>query len=62
MLSSYDEPVPENARLRKYYRITKAGRKLLQDKKDEWEIYSSAINSIMDLIMGTRGENHAAPI
>ena len=34
-------------RSRKYYSITDSGRKLLKDKKDEWEIYSSAVNLVM---------------
>jgi DNA-binding PadR family transcriptional regulator len=50
MVSSYDEPEPENARPRKYYRITKAGIKLLQEKKEEWAVYSDAINLVLDLI------------
>ena len=48
MVESYDEPEPENARTRKYYTITKVGRKLLQSKKEEWEIYSHAVNLVME--------------
>ena len=48
VVSSYDEPEPENARPRKYYRITSSGRKLLQAKKQEWEIYSGAVNLVME--------------
>jgi DNA-binding PadR family transcriptional regulator len=50
MLKSYDEPEPENARPRKYYSITPAGKKLLKEKKEEWETYSGAVNFVMDLI------------
>ena len=46
VVKSY-EIIVENARSRKYYSITNSGRKLLQDKKDEWEIYSSAVNLVM---------------
>ena len=48
MVGSYDEPEPENARPRKYYSLTRAGRKLLQDKKEEWGIYSNAVNMVME--------------
>ena len=48
MVESYDEPEPDNARTRKYYSITKSGRKLLQEKKEEWEIYSGAVNLILE--------------
>ena len=42
------EIIAGNDRSRKYYSITNSGRKLLKTKKDEWEIYSSAINFIME--------------
>jgi len=48
MVGSYDKPEPESARPRKYYSITKAGSKLLQDKKAEWELYASAVNLVME--------------
>ena len=48
LVGSYDEPEPENARPRKYYSITRAGTKLLRAKKEEWEIYSSAVDIIME--------------
>ena len=47
ILKSY-EIITENIRSRKYYSLTNSGRKLLQDKKDEWEIYSSAVNMVME--------------
>jgi len=46
MVESYDAE-EENARPRKYYKITKAGGKFLKDKREEWEIYSSAVNLVM---------------
>ena len=48
MVESYDEPEPENARPRKYYSITRAGKKLLKEKKEEWQIYSNAVNLVME--------------
>jgi len=47
MIGSYDDAGPQNARPRKYYSITKSGMKLLKEKKDEWKIYSSAVDSVL---------------
>lgn len=37
----------ENGRMRKYYEITSHGRKLLQEKAEEWKIYETAVNQVM---------------
>ena len=37
----------DNGKRRKYYRITKTGKTLLEDKKSEWETYTRAINSVL---------------
>jgi DNA-binding PadR family transcriptional regulator len=42
------EIITESARSRKYYSITNSGRKLLNEKKNEWQIYSSAVNLILE--------------
>ena len=47
VVKSY-EIITESSRTRKYYGITNSGRKLLQDKKTEWEIYSSAVNLVLE--------------
>lgn len=47
MINSYDQ-VADNTRTRKYYSITKTGRKLLQEQKEGWEIYSSAVDRILE--------------
>lgn len=47
MLISYEEK-PDNSRVRKYYSITKDGKKLLKEKEKEWKIYSSKINKVLD--------------
>lgn len=39
-------------RTRIYYTITKNGRKLLKDKKDEWKQYNLAMNSILGGVNG----------
>lgn len=37
----------DNGKRRKYYHITKLGKKILEEKKDEWSLYSSAVNSVI---------------
>jgi DNA-binding PadR family transcriptional regulator len=33
--------------MRKYYRLTKKGGKLLQKKREEWEVYEKAVYDVM---------------
>lgn len=35
------------AKKRKYYRITKEGRKHLKDKKEEWKLFSNGVNQVI---------------
>ncbi len=44
-LESYEDL--ESAKVRKYYRITKSGRKYLKEKKEEWMEYSKAVNGVL---------------
>lgn len=37
----------DNGKRRKYYKITKDGKKLLNDKKAEWQTYTKAVNSVI---------------
>lgn len=37
----------DSGRKRKYYRITKIGIKILEDKKKEWSVYSNAVNKVI---------------
>lgn len=46
IVNSYDDNA-DSARVRKYYGITKKGRKMLADKQDEWEEYSNAVNKVL---------------
>lgn len=46
MLTSYEENA-DNARVRKYYSITKVGRKYLKERKEEWKAYTFAVNNIL---------------
>ena len=44
-LVSYEDDA--SGKTRKYYRITKEGRKHLKQKKDEWKEYSDAVSKIL---------------
>lgn len=46
MIESYDMEA-DNVRPRKYYRITKQGKKMLEEKKAEWKVYSSTVNQVL---------------
>ena len=46
MVESYEENA-DNTRVRKYYSITKKGRKLLVEKTEEWKTYASKINQVL---------------
>lgn len=45
-LESYEQNA-DSARTRKYYRLTGKGRKHLQEKTAEWQVYSSAVSKIL---------------
>lgn len=47
MVKSYEEKA-DSERVRKYYRITPKGKKLLQEKCMEWAAYSSAVNKVLN--------------
>jgi DNA-binding PadR family transcriptional regulator len=46
-LTCYEQEVM--GKTRKYYRITKEGRKYLEEKKAEWQQYSSAVSRVLTL-------------
>lgn len=46
MIASYEEEA--GGRVRKYYRITPKGKGLLQEKKEEWNQFSSAVNKVLE--------------
>ena len=37
----------ESGRMRKYYRITKKGRGLLEEKEKEWSLFSQKVNQVV---------------
>jgi len=41
------QQIAENGRLRKYYQITDSGRKLLQAKISEWNVYRDAVGLVI---------------
>ena len=47
LLESYEENA-DSARIRKYYRLTKKGKKHLKEKTNEWKEYSSAVSKILE--------------
>jgi len=38
-----------DGRRRKYYRITNSGLTLLSEKKSEWQMFSSALNGLLEI-------------
>lgn len=45
LLNVYEKEA--GSKVRKYYNITKHGRKILDEKKNEWEIYSRAVANVL---------------
>lgn len=46
IVEAYDE-ISDHARPRKYYKITKKGRELFQEKKSEWQSYTTVVNKVL---------------
>lgn len=45
-LSSYQQEAP-TGRVRKYYRLTRKGKKLLDDKRAEWAAFHQGVDSVL---------------
>ena len=45
-LSSYQQQAP-TGRMRKYYKITRKGRELLKEKKDEWAKFRQGVTDVL---------------
>ncbi len=45
LLTVYEQEV--NGKVRKYYSITKEGKKVLRQKKEEWKTYADAVGSVI---------------
>lgn len=46
-LTSYESEV--NGKIRKYYSITKGGKKYLRSKKEEWHEYQTAVLNVLGM-------------
>ena len=46
LVKSYEKNA-DSLRVRKYYSITPKGKKYLKEKKNEWDLFTSAVNNIM---------------
>lgn len=46
MIVSY-EGISEEGRTRKYYKITEKGKKLFEEKKEEWTVYARAVKDVL---------------
>ena len=49
LLNAYEKEAGN--KVRKYYSITTHGRKILDEKKDEWELYSKAVASVLGIAL-----------
>ncbi len=47
LVQSYEKQT-DTSRIRKYYHITPKGKKTLQEKEQEWKVYTSAVNHILE--------------
>lgn len=45
LLFSYEEEM--NGKVRKYYQLSKEGKKYLKQKKEEWQEYSKAVSNVL---------------
>lgn len=45
-VESFEKPSPQG-RMRKYYRITKKGQGLLDEKEKEWKLFYSKVNQVV---------------
>jgi len=46
-LEAYEKKA-DNDRIRKYYHITDKGKRVLKEKKEEWKMYSSTVDRILN--------------
>lgn len=55
LLNVYEKEV--GGKVRKYYQITKEGRKVLEEKRAEWEVYSKAVVNVLNCKKGVQCES-----
>ena len=44
-MTSYEDD--STGKMRKYYHLSAEGKRFLKEKKEEWEIYSAAVSSVL---------------
>ena len=44
-VTSYEED--STGKRRKYYHLTGEGKRFLKEKKEEWQVYSAAVSSVL---------------
>lgn len=47
LLTAYEEEA--SGKVRKYYRITREGRRVLEQKQEEWKTYAKAITGVLTM-------------
>ena len=62
LLTVYEKEV--GGKVRKYYRITKEGHRVLKEKRQEWETYSEAVANVLNIRQQIQhgGDNLSADI
>lgn len=55
LLTVYEKEV--GGKVRKYYKITREGRKVLKEKKEEWETYSKAVANVLNIRRWIQNDN-----
>ena len=48
LVESYEERAPQD-RIRKYYHLTRDGKKALKEKEEEWNTYRSAVERVLQM-------------
>ena len=48
MVTAYEQEVL--GKVRKYYRLTKEGKKVLKNKEEEWKEYTQAVADVMVIL------------
>lgn len=47
VLEQYEKE-SDNGKIRKYYHLTKKGKELLEEKKQEWKNFASTVNGVLE--------------
>lgn len=47
LVESYEKKADSGERIRKYYHMTKYGRKILKQREQEWAVYYTSVNKVL---------------